>query len=143
MHLSLVQPQVSHLFLLLVVWHPILYTMVLMLVFLSLLCPEYFLVSTLGGSLAPTGVSFDVDQARWEAQGQVQPWLGYRCWSCLGFAYLLISSLLFLLLERTSPIGLVRFRNSIAILFFRSVRTRSLQVFGTKILKTNTTALGG
>ena len=31
-----------------------------------------------GLDLAPAGVSVDVHQAHWEAQGQVQPRLGYR-----------------------------------------------------------------
>ena len=39
---------------------------------------EFSCLHITGGSLAPSGVSFDIDQARWEAQGQVQPRLEFR-----------------------------------------------------------------
>ena len=45
---------------------------------LVLAMSRVFPISTFGLGLAPAGVSVDVHQAHWEAQGQVQPRLGYR-----------------------------------------------------------------
>ena len=36
--------------------------------------------------MVPAGVLLYVVQARWEAQGQVQPRLEYSGWPCLGIA---------------------------------------------------------